>query len=77
MNGDGYHVVTAEEVIMQTNSAVVASLCDALANVETGLDSQLVLDQVRKHADLILDYSEKLIQNQRVNIKAVPPTSLK
>ena len=60
-----------EEVIMKTNSEVISSLADALANVETGKDSEILLKHIQKHADLVLAYSEKLIQAKRMYIRAV------
>ena len=60
-----------EEIIMKTNSDVITSLADALANVETGKDSEILLAHIQKHADLVLAYSEKLIQAKRMDIKAV------
>ena len=60
-----------EEVIMKTNSDVISSLADALANVETGKDSEILLEHIQKHADLVLAYSEKLIQAKRMDIRAV------
>ena len=66
-----FSVMSQEEVIMKTNSDVISSLTDALANVETGKDSKILLDHIQKHADLILTYSEKLILAKRLAIKAV------
>ena len=60
-----------EEVIMKTNSKIINYLSEALSNVETGKDSDLLLSQLQKHSDLLLCYSEKLIQSQRVDIRAV------
>ena len=60
-----------EELIMRTNSDVISSLADALANVETGSDSAVLLEHIRKHADLVLAYSEKLIQSKRMDIRSV------
>ena len=60
-----------EEVIMKTNSEIINYLSEALSNVETGKDSDLLLSQLQKHSDLLLCYSEKLIQSQRVDIRAV------
>ena len=70
---DGVHVPTEEEVIMATNSDVVSSLSDALGNVDAEHEKEiwLILDQIRKHADLILEYSKKLIQSQRVDIRSI------
>ena len=70
---NGFRMPTEEEVIMQTNSNIVASLSDALGNIEGDRNKEvwLILDQIRKHADLILDYSGKLIQSQRVDIRSV------
>ena len=66
-----FPVVSEEEVIMKTNSDIISSLADALANVETGKDSEILLNHIQKHADLILTYSEKLILAKRLAIKAV------
>jgi len=66
-----FSVMSEEEVIMKTNSDVITSLADALANVETGEDSGILLAHIQKHADLVLAYSEKLIQAKRMDIKAV------
>ena len=66
-----FPVTSEEEVIMKTNSDVISSLSDALANVETGKDSEILLNHIQKHADLILTYSEKLILAKRLAIKAV------
>jgi len=66
-----FPVTSEEEVIMRTNSDIISSLADALANVETGKDSGILLDHIQKHADLILTYSEKLILAKRLAIKAV------
>ena len=63
--------ISEEEVIMKTNSEVISSLADALANVETGKDSEILLGHIQKHADLVLAYSEKLIQAKRMDIRAV------
>ena len=60
-----------EEVIMKTNSEIINYLSEALSNVETGKDSDLLLSQLQKHSDLLLCYSEKLIQSQRVDIRSV------
>ena len=60
-----------EEVIMKTNSEIINYLSEALSNVETGKDSDLLLSQLQTHSDLLLCYSEKLIQSQRVDIRAV------
>ena len=60
-----------EEVIMRPNSDVISSLADALANVETGGDSKILLGHIRKHANLVLTYSEKLIQSKRMDIRSV------
>ena len=62
---------TEEEVIMKTNSDIISYLSEALSNVETGKDSDLLLSQLQKHSDLLLCYSEKLIQSQRVDIRSV------
>ena len=66
-----FPVASEEEVIMKTNSDVISSLAEALANVETGKDSEILLDNIQKHANLVLAYSEKLIQAKRMDIKAV------
>ena len=66
-----FPIVSEEEVIMKTNSDIISSLADALANVETGKDSEILLNHIQKHADLILTYSEKLILAKRLAIKAV------
>ena len=66
-----FSVASEEEVIMKTNSEIISSLADALANVETGKDSEILLNNIQKHADLILTYSEKLILAKRLAIKAV------
>ena len=66
-----FSVMSEEEVIMKTNSDVISSLAEALANVETGKDSAMLLGHIQKHADLILTYSEKLILAKRLAIKAV------
>ena len=66
-----FSVASEEEVIMKTNSELISSLADALANVETGKDSEILLNNIQKHADLILTYSEKLILAKRLAIKAV------
>ena len=66
-----FSVTSEEEVIMKTNSDVISSLADALANVETGKDSEILLNHIQKHAGLVLAYSEKLIQAKRMDIKAV------
>ena len=66
-----FSVASEEEVIMKTNSDIISSLADALANVETGKDSEILLNHIQKHADLILTYSEKLILAKRLAIKAV------
>ena len=66
-----FSVASEEEVIMKTNSDVISSLADALANVETGKDSEMLLSHIQKHASLVLTYSEKLIQAKRMDIKAV------
>ena len=66
-----FPVASEEEVIMKTNSDIISSLADALANVETGKDSEILLNHIQKHADLILTYSEKLILAKRLAIKAV------
>ena len=65
-----FSVASEEEVIMKTNSEIISSLADALANVETGKDSEILLNHIQKHADLILTYSEKLILAKRLAIKA-------
>ena len=39
--------------------------------VETGKDSEILLNHIQKHAGLVLAYSEKLIQAKRMDIKAV------
>ena len=62
---------TEEEVIMKTNAEIISYLSEALSNVETGRDSDLLLSQLQKHSDLLLCYSEKLIQSQRVDIRSV------
>ena len=66
-----FSVMSQEEVIMKTNSDVISSLADALANVETEKDSEMLLSHIQKHASLVLTYSEKLIQAKRMDIKAV------
>ena len=66
-----FPAASEEEVIMKTNSEIISSLADALANVETGKDSEILLNHIQKHADLILTYSEKLILAKRLAIKAV------
>ena len=70
---NGVPMATEEEVIMQTNCNIVASLGEALGNIESDRDKEvgLILDQIRKHADLILEYSGKLIQSQRVDIRSI------
>ena len=60
-----------EEVIMKTNSEIISYISEALGNVETGKDSDLLLSQLQKHSDLLICYSEKLIQSQRVDIRSV------
>ena len=60
-----------EEIIMKANSDVVSSLSDALGNVETGPDSAKLLEQIHKHTELILEYSEKLIKASRKGIRSV------
>ena len=60
-----------EEVIMKTNSEIISYISEALGNVETGKDSDLLLSQLQKHSDLLLCYSEKLIQSQRLDIRSV------
>jgi hypothetical protein len=60
-----------EEVIMKTNAEIISYISEALGNVETGNDSDLLLTQLQKHSDLLLCYSEKLIQSQRVDIRSV------
>ena len=62
---------TEEEVIMKTNAEIISYISEALGNVETGKDSDLLLDQLQKHSDLLLCYSEKLIKAQRLDIRAV------
>lgn len=64
---------TEEEVIMKTNRDVVRSLSQALSHLDAGQEKEtwLILDQLRKHADLILNYSQKLIQSQRVDIRSI------
>ena len=62
---------TEEEVIMKTNAEIISYISEALGNVETGNDSDLLLTQLQKHSDLLLCYSEKLIQSQRVDIRSV------
>lgn len=62
---------TEEEVIMKTNAHIINSLSEALGNVESGDDANLLLEQLQKHSNLLISYSEKLIQSQRLNIKAV------
>ena len=62
---------TEEEVIMKTNAEIISYISEALGNVETGKDSDLLLEQLQKHSDLLLCYSEKLIQSQRVDIRSV------
>ena len=66
-----FSVMSQEEVIMKTNSDVISSLAEALANVETGKDSEMLLSNIQKQAGLVLAYSEKLIQAKRMEIKAV------
>ena len=66
-----FPAASEEDVIMKTNSEIISSLADALANVETGKDSEILLNNIQKHADLILTYSEKLILAKRLAIKAV------
>ena len=66
-----FSVASEEEVIMKTNSDVISSLADALANVETGKDSEILLNHIQKLAGLVLAYSEKLILPKRLAIKAV------
>ena len=66
-----FSVMSQEEGIMKTNSDVISSLSEALANVETGKDSEILLGHIRRHADLVLGFSEKLIQAKRMDIKAV------
>ena len=66
-----FPAASEEEVIMKTNSEIISSLADALANVETGKDSEMLLSHIQKHASLVLTYSEKLIQAKRMDIKAV------
>ena len=66
-----FSVMSQEEVIMKTSSDVISSLAEALANVETGKDSEMLLSNIQKHAGLVLAYSEKLIQAKRMDIKAV------
>ena len=69
----GGHIVTEEEVIMETNSNIVRALSEALGNVEADREKEIwiILDQIRKHADLVLKCSEKLIQSQRVDIRSI------
>jgi len=69
----GGHIVTEEEVIMETNRDVVRSLSQALSHLDADQEKEtwLILDHLRKHADLILNYSEKLIQSQRVDIRSI------
>ena len=67
-----FPIASEEEVIMKTNSDVISSLADALANVETGKDSEILLNHIQKHAGLVLAYSEKLIQAKRMDIRSVP-----
>ena len=62
---------TEEEVIMKTNAEIISYISEALGNVETGKDSVLLLNQLQKHSDLLICYSEKLIQSQRVDIRSV------
>ena len=60
-----------EEIIMRTSSEIIASLAEALANVETGEDSKLLLEHMTRHSDLVVRYSEKLIQCKRLDIRSV------
>ena len=62
---------TEEEVIMKSNAEIISYISEALGNVETGKDSDLLLNQLQKHSDLLICYSEKLIQSQRVDIRSV------
>ena len=62
---------TEEEVIMKTNADIISYLALALDNVDTGEGTDLLLNTLRQHSDLLLRYSEKLIQSQRVDIRAV------
>ena len=62
---------TEEEVIMKTNADIISYLSLALGNVDTGEGTDLLLNILRQHSDLLLRYSEKLIQSQRVDIRAV------
>jgi hypothetical protein len=62
---------TEEEVIMKTNADIISYLSLALGNVDTGEGADLILNTLRQHSDLLLRYSEKLIQSQRVDIRAV------
>ena len=66
-----FSIMSQEEVIMKTNSDIIYSLADALANVESGKDSEMLLNHIQKHASLVLTYSEKFIQAKRLDIKAV------
>jgi hypothetical protein len=66
-----YPSPTEEEVIMRTNADVINYLSLALGNVETGAAADLILNILGQHSDLLLRYSEKLIQSQRVDIRAV------
>ena len=62
---------TEEEVIMKTNADIISYLSLALGNVDAGEGADLILNTLRQHSDLLLRYSEKLIQSQRVDIRAV------
>ena len=62
---------TEEEVSMKPNAEIISYISEALGNVETGKDSDLLLNQLQKHSDLLICYSEKLIQSQRVDIRSV------
>ena len=66
-----FSIMSQEEVIMKTNSDIISSLADALANVESGKDSEMLLNHIQKPASLVLTYSEKFIQAKRLDIKAV------
>lgn len=37
-----FSIMSQEEVIMKTNSDIISSLADALANVESGKDSEML-----------------------------------
>tara|TARA_R100001530_G_C4185258_1_gene120554 strand:- start:91 stop:318 length:228 start_codon:yes stop_codon:yes gene_type:complete len=62
---------TEEEVIMKTSADIISYICEALGNAGPGQDSGPLLTQLQKHSDLLLLYSEKLIQSQRVDIRSV------